>query len=68
MPGFKKGEVQSPNYERDDVNQFSQVSEFTNDVYVYGTLYADIEGSDINFDEQVNILDIVSLVNFILGL
>ena len=58
MPGFKKGEVPSPNYERDDVNQFSQVSEFTNDVYVYGTLYADIEGSDINFDELVEFNEI----------
>ena len=40
MPGFLRGEVPNPNYEREDVNQFSQISEFTNDVYVYGTLYA----------------------------
>ena len=52
MPGFKNGEVPSPSYDSSNVNQFSQVSEFANDVYVYGTLYADISGSDINFDDE----------------
>jgi len=64
MPGFKNGEVPSPNYERDDVNQFSQVSEFTNDVYVYGTLYTDISASDINFDDLVEFKDLVVSNNF----
>ena len=52
MPGFKNGEVPSPSYESSNVNQFSQVSEFANDVYVYGTLYADISGSDIDFGDE----------------
>ena len=52
MPGFKNGEVPSPNYDSSNVNQFSQVSEFANDVYVYGTLYADISGSDIDFGDE----------------
>ena len=52
MPGFKNGEVPSPSYDSSNVNQFSQVSEFANDVYVYGTLYADISGSDINFGDE----------------
>ena len=52
MPGFKNGEVPSPSYDASNVNQFSQISEFANDVYVYGTLYADISGSDINFDDE----------------
>ena len=64
MPGFKNGEVQSPNYERDDVNQFSQVSEFTNDVYIYGTLYTDIDASDINFDDLVEFEDLIVNNNF----
>ena len=51
MPGFKNGEVPSPSYDASNVNQFSQVSEFANDVYVYGTLYADISGSDIDFGD-----------------
>ena len=51
MPGFKKGPVTNPNYDRDDVNQFSQITEFTDDVYIYGTLYADIDASDIDFGD-----------------
>ena len=43
MPGFKDGPVPSPNYEDNNNNQFSEVTEFTNDVYVYGKLYADID-------------------------
>ena len=57
MPGFLKGEVPNPNYEREDVNQFSQISEFTNDVYVYGTLYADIFAKDIDFGDEVEFFD-----------
>ena len=41
MPNFKNGPVESPEY-GEEANQFSQVTEFTNDVYVYGKLYADI--------------------------
>ena len=48
MPGFKDGPVPSPNYEDNNNNQFSEVTEFTNDVYVYGTLYADIFAKDID--------------------
>ena len=58
MPNFQNGRVPNPNYEREDVNQFSQISEFTNDVYIYGTLYADIYGSDIIFDDLVEFFDV----------
>ena len=47
MPNFKDGPVPSPNYESDDNNQFSQTTEFLNDVYVYGKLYADIGYDDL---------------------
>tara|TARA_B100001287_G_scaffold270490_1_gene269328 strand:+ start:6593 stop:10051 length:3459 start_codon:yes stop_codon:yes gene_type:complete len=69
MPGFLRGEVPNPNYEREDVNQFSQISEFTNDVYVYGTLYADIFAKDIDFGDEVEFTDLKVKRNFtVLGL
>tara|TARA_B100001057_G_scaffold102678_1_gene99959 strand:- start:3722 stop:7033 length:3312 start_codon:yes stop_codon:yes gene_type:complete len=52
MPGFNKGVVPSPQY-GEDANQFSQITEFTNDVYIYGTLYADIKASDLDFGQSV---------------
>ena len=67
MPGFLKGEVPNPNYEREDVNQFSQISEFTNDVYVYGTLYADIFAKDIDFGDEVEFFDLKVKNNFSVG-
>ena len=69
MPGFLRGQVPNPNYEREDVNQFSQISEFTNDVYVYGTLYADIFAKDIDFGDEVRFTDLTVERNFqVLGL
>ena len=58
MPNFKEGPVESPGY-GEEANQFSQVTEFTNDVYVYGKLYADINASDVFGDETVEIKDLV---------
>ena len=58
MPGFKQGQVTNPDY-NSDANQFGEKTEFLDDVYVYGTLYADIDASDIDFTnvefEDVNI-------------
>jgi hypothetical protein len=58
MPGFKEGQVTNPDY-NSDANQFGEKTEFLDDVYVYGTLYADIDASDIDFSnvefEDVNI-------------
>ena len=50
MPGFKKGQVTNPNY-NSNANQFGQKTEFTDDVYIYGTLYTDIDASDIDFTD-----------------
>ena len=55
MPGFKKGPVPNPSFENDNVNHFSQPSEFANDVYVYGKLYADIDASDVFTGDPVSI-------------
>ena len=58
MPNFKNGPVESPEY-GEEANQFSQVTEFTNDVYVYGKLYADINASDVFGDETVELSDLI---------
>ena len=58
MPNFKDGPVESPGY-GEEANQFSQITEFTNDVYVYGRLFADINASDVFGDETVEISDLI---------
>ena len=63
MPNFKKGPVPSPGY-GEDANQFSQITEFTNDVYVYGKLYANIEASDVFGDDTVELNDTIIKKNF----
>ena len=55
----------SPEYENDKVNAISGVTEFTNDVYVYGKLYADVFGSttgDANLDLSGSDLSINNLL------
>ena len=44
MSDFKNGGVPSPDYDKDDVTIFNDTTEFTNDVFVYGKLYADLGG------------------------
>ena len=63
MPNFRKGPVPSPGY-GEDANQFSQITEFTNDVYVYGKLYANIEASDVFGDDTVELNDTIIKKNF----
>jgi len=50
MPGLKDAPV--PEYESDDKNVVSQQTEFVDDVFIYGNLYADITGEDIIFDDN----------------
>ena len=40
----------NPDYDRKDTNTASQITEFNDDVYVYGTLYADVFGSALSVD------------------
>ena len=47
MSIFKEG-VPSPDYDSDDVNYISQITEFTDDVFIYGKLYADSLYADIS--------------------
>ena len=49
MSDFKNGGVPSPDYDNDDVTIFNDTTEFTNDVFVYGKLYADLGGDVQSF-------------------
>lgn len=44
MTDFKAGGVPTPDYDTEDINYVSQKTEFTEDVFVYGKLYADLGG------------------------
>ena len=40
MSDFKTGGVPNPDYDSDDINYVYQKSEFTDDVFVYGDMFA----------------------------
>ena len=44
MTDFKSGGVPNPDYDSEDINFVDQKTEFTNDVFVYGKLYAEFGG------------------------
>ena len=44
MTDFKGGGIPIPDYDKEDINFVSQKTEFTDDVFVYGKLYADLGG------------------------
>ena len=44
MSDFKAGGIPTPDYDSEDVNYIYQKTEFTEDVFVYGKLYADLGG------------------------
>ena len=44
MSDFKSGGVPNPDYDSEDINYIYQKTEFTDDVFVYGKLYADLGG------------------------
>ena len=53
MTDFKAGGVPSPDYDSEDINYVSQKTEFTEDVFVYGKLYANLVGGqpDVNIKD-----------------
>tara|TARA_S200000501_G_scaffold249447_1_gene233667 strand:- start:208 stop:561 length:354 start_codon:yes stop_codon:yes gene_type:complete len=56
MSDFKAGGVPDPDYDKDDVTIFNDITEFTNDVYVYGKLYAELSGDIIpDSDNKFNL-------------
>ena len=52
MSKFTSGGVPYPDYDAADSTNFTNQVEFTNDVFVYGKLYAEIDSQDINFDDN----------------
>ena len=44
MSDFKTGGVPAPDYDSDDINYVYKKSEFSEDVYIYGKLYANLVG------------------------
>ena len=44
MSDFKSGGVPAPDYDSDDINYIFKKTEFSEDVFVYGKLYADLGG------------------------
>ena len=53
MSKFTSGQVPYPDYDAADVDNFNRKVEFTDDVFIYGQLYADIDSQDITFaDDQ----------------
>ena len=49
MSDFNSGGIPTPDYNKDDVTIFNDITEFTNDVFVYGKLYADLGGDVQSF-------------------
>ena len=44
MTDFKGGGIPTPDLDKDDINFISEKTEFYDDVFVYGKLYADLGG------------------------
>ena len=52
MSKFQGGNVPYPDYDAADTDNFNRKVEFTDDVFIYGKLYADIDSADITFAEN----------------
>ena len=52
MSKFTSGQVPYPDYDAADTTNFNRKVEFTDDVFIYGKLYAEIDSQDINFDDN----------------
>jgi len=55
---FKDGSVPFPDYDNEDTDNFTRKVEFTDDVFVYGNLYANIKSENIQFSETTTFADI----------
>ena len=49
MTDFKGGGIPTPDYDTEDINYISQKTEFTEDVFIYGKLYAEFGGNVQSF-------------------
>ena len=48
---FKNGSVPFPDYDNEDTDNFTRKAEFTDDVFIYGNLYANVKSENIQFSE-----------------
>ena len=55
MSDYKGGGIPTPDYDKDDVTIFNDKTEFTDDVFVYGKLYADFGGELNSFTGDVEV-------------
>ena len=55
---FKDGSVPFPDYDNEDTDNFTRKVEFTDDVFVYGNLYANIKSENIQFSETTTFADL----------
>ena len=53
MTDFNNGGVPTPDYDSDDINYIFKKTEFSEDVFVYGKLYADFGGDSHTFNGDV---------------
>ena len=54
MTDFKGGGIPVPDYDKEDINFINQKTEFTDDVFVYGKLYAEFGGDVQTFSTAGN--------------
>ena len=52
MSRFESGSVPYPNYDAADTDNFNRKVEFTDDVFIYGKLYTEIDAGDITFEDD----------------
>ena len=55
---FKDGSVPFPDYDNEDTDNFTRKVEFTDDVFIYGNLYANIKSENIQFSETTTFADL----------
>ena len=55
---FKDGSVPFPDYDREDTDNFTRKAEFTDDVFIYGNLYANVRSENIVFSETTTLADL----------
>ena len=64
MSKFTSGQVPYPDYDAADTTNFNKKVEFTDDVFIYGKLYAELDSEDITFDENQSFNSITIDDNF----
>ena len=52
MSRFESGNVPYPDYDAADVDNFNRKAEFTDDVFIYGKLYTELDAGDITFEDN----------------